>query len=394
VPAPATVPGQLEAKHLRVIRDSKRLATTTLERLEARSDSDLPGAAARAVHAMALAGILKHVVPKEFGGVSRTVEVRSIAAAREGIAYGSGLADAMLALQGLGSMALTLAGTNEQKKEWLPGVARGRAIAGFAVTEPEAGSDVASMKTTARRTKRGWEIRGAKTLISNAGIADFYTLFAKTDPSAGHKGISCFVVPGRALGLKVKPLVLMAPHPIGELALKGVKVPKESLVGAEGEGFYLIMRVLDVMRPTVAGAACGFAWRALDEAVRRAKERKQFGRIIGDNQGIRWKLAEAATDLEAARLLTYRAAWLKDSGQERVTIESAQAKLFATEAAQRIADLALQIHGGAGTIAGSVVERLYREVRALRIYEGTSEILRDVVARELLKQPGREKTSR
>jgi len=338
-----------------------------------------------AVRQLAAAGLLKHLVPREFGGAAKGVETTSIAAAREGVAYGSGLADAMLALQGLGSMALTLAGTDEQKKEWLPKVARGRAIAAFAVTEPNAGSDVASMTSTAHRTRRGFELRGTKSFISNAGIADFYALFAKTDVAAGHKGISCFIVPAGARGLRVKPLRLMSPHPIGELTLKGVKVPEEAVVGTGGDGFYLVMRVLDVMRPTVAAAACGFAWRALDEMKKRMKERKQFGRIIGDNQGLRWRLAEAATDLEAARLLTYRAASLKDAGHDRVTLESAQAKLFATEAAQRIVDLALQVHGGAGTLSGSVVERLYREVRALRIYEGTSEILRDVVARELLR---------
>jgi acyl-CoA dehydrogenase len=192
-------------------------------------------------------------------------------------------------------------------------------------------------------------------------------------------------VPSGTKGIAVKPLKLMAPHPIGTVQFKNVRLPNEALLGKEGEGFKLALQTLDRMRPTVAAAACGMAERALDEAIGRAKSRKQFGKAIGENQGIRWKLAEAATELEAARLLTYRAAWRKDNGQERITLESAQAKLFATEAAQRIVDLALQIHGGSGVVAGAVVERLYREVRALRIYEGTSEVLRDVVGRALFE---------
>jgi acyl-CoA dehydrogenase len=377
--------GFLEARHVAVRRAAVLASTSRMGRLDEEAESDVGAAGRKAVKALAGAGLLRHLVPRDSGGAARTMEVRSIAAAREGTAYGSGIADAMLALQGLGSVPLTLAGTEEQRKQWLPKVARGRAIAAFAITEPGAGSDIASISTAARRTRRGWEIRGTKTLISNAGIADFYALFAKTDPKAGHRGITCFLVPAGARGLRTRPIRMMAPHPIGSLELRGVKVSREAVVGNENDGFYIALRTLDIMRPTVAAAACGLARRALDGMTKRMRERRQFGRAIGENQGLRWKLAEAATELEAARLLTYRAAWLKDSGAERVTLESAQAKLFATEAAQRVVDLALQVHGGAGTVAGSVVERLYREVRALRIYEGTSEILRDVIARGIME---------
>lgn len=374
----------LEPRHERIARKARTLATQRLEKAEAVAEHDVAAAARRCIQLLGASGLLRHVVPRAHGGASDAVEVRALVAAREGVAYGSGLADAMLALQGLGSLALTLAGSDDQRRAWLPRVASGRAIAAFAVTEPEAGSDVASMSTRARSTRTGWELDGTKTFISNAGIADFYTVFAKTDPAAGHKGITAFLVPAGARGLTTTPLQLLAPHAIGTVRFKKVRLPKQALVGAPGEGFALAMRTLDVMRPTVAAAACGFATRALHEAISRAQTRQQFGKPIGDNQGLRWKLADAATDLEAARLLVHRAAWLKDQGQERVTLESAQAKLFATEAAQRIVDLALQVHGGSGTIAGSPVERLYREVRALRIYEGASEILRDVIARQLL----------
>lgn len=376
----------LEPRHERLRTRCRRFSLRELEPLERRAERRLEAAARDSVRRMAEEGLFRCVVPKRYGGASKDVETRSIVVAREGIAYGSGLADALLALQGLGSLPITIAGSDDQRREWLPKVAKGRAIAAFAVTEPEAGSDVSSMTTRARKTHRGWEISGTKTFISNAGIADYYTLFAKTDADAGHKGITAFLVPSDARGISVKPLRLLAPHPIGTVQFKRVRLPIHATVGAAGEGFKLALQTLDQMRPTVAAAACGMAERALDEALERARTRQQFGEPIGQHQGLRWKLAEAATDLQAARLLTRRAAWLKDKGQERVTLESAQAKLFATEAAQRIVDLAVQVHGGAGVVAGSVVERLYREVRALRIYEGTSEILRDVIGKAVLER--------
>ena len=374
----------LEARHDELRAHARRVALRDLEPLEARAEHDLESAARDSVRRMAQEGLFRCAVPEAYGGSAKDVEARALVAAREGVAYGSGLADALLALQGLGSLPLTLAGTEEQRKAWLPKVVRGEAIAGFAVTEPEAGSDVAAMTTRATRTRDGWELTGTKTFISNAGLAAFYTLFAKTDPAAGAKGITAFLIPGDARGLRAEPLRLLAPHPLGTLHLDKVALPTDAVVGAEGGGYKVALMTLDRMRPTVAAAACGMAERGLDAAVARARERKQFGAPIGENQGLRWKLAEAATELQAARLLVHRAAWLKDRGQERITVESAQAKLFATEAAQRIVDTALQVHGGTGALHGTVVERLYREVRALRIYEGTSEVLRDVIGRSLL----------
>lgn len=380
----------LDARHVALLRRARGVATRRLERIEAEAERDVDQAARRTLRLLARAGLVRQVVPKSYGGASPSVEARALASVREGLAYGSGLADAVFALQGLGSLPIAFAGSDEQRQAWLPKVARGTSMAAFAVTEPEAGSDVASMTARARPTRDGWELTGTKTFISNAGIADFYTLFAKTDPGAGSKGVSAFLVPGGAKGLTSEPLRLMAPHPLGTLRLRRVRLARDALIGAPGQGLRLAFQTLDLMRPTVAAAACGLAARALDEAVARARARHQFGRALAENQGLRWRLADAATELEAARLLVHRAAWLKDHGQERVTLEGAQAKLFATEAAQRIVDLAVQVHGGTGVLHGTVPERLYREVRALRIYEGASEILRDVVARHLLPAGPRE----
>lgn len=365
---------------------ARDVAVKTLEHFDLKAEDDLESAARSCIQVLAKEGFLRYVAPKDQGGELPAVSARAIVAAREGIAYGSGLADAMLALQALGSLPITLAGTDKQKKDLLPQVVTGKTITAFAVTEPAAGSDVASMTTRATPTKDGWQLDGSKTFISNAGLADRYTVFAKTDPEQGRKGISCFLVPADAKGLRAKPIKLMASHPVGTLQFEKVRLGSDAIVGKPGEGFRLALATLDIMRPTVAAAACGFAERALDEAMARGLSRRQFGQPILDNQGLRWKIAEAATDLEAARLLVERAARLTDAGQSRVTLESAQAKLFATEAAQRIVDLALQIHGGSGVVHGSIVERLYREVRALRIYEGTSEILRDVIGRALVER--------
>jgi acyl-CoA dehydrogenase len=384
----ATVEPLLEHRHA-VLYEASRSLHKVLEPLERRAEQDVRGAAKSALRALAQAELLRQVVPKANGGALERPEVRALVAIRDGVAQAGGLADAMFALQGLGSLPLTLAGSDEQRKAWLPRVAKGTAIAGFAMTEPDAGSDAAAITTRATRTLQGWELSGTKTFISNAGLADFYTLFAKTDPGAGGKGITAFLVPGDARGLSVEPLQTLAPHPLGTLRLQKVQLGRDAMVGVEKEGLKLALRTLDVMRPTVAAAACGLAARGLEEALKRARARRQFGRPIAEYQGLRWRLADAATELQAARLLVHRAAWLKDLGQERITLESAQAKLFATEAAQRIVDLALQVHGGTGVLAGTIVERLYREVRALRIYEGTSEILRDVVARGVLEDGAR-----
>ena len=319
----------------------------------------------------------------------RDLDLRGACLVREALAAASPLADAVFALQALGTVPILLAGDRALKDRWVPAVLAGRAMASFALTEPEAGSDAAAIATTARRDGAAYVLSGSKTFISNAGVADFYTVFASTDPARGRKGISAFVVAADAPGLTfVRPLVLSAPHPLGDIAFQDCRVPASSRLGAEGEGFKLGLATLDRLRATVAAAACGMATRALQEAVAHATRRRQFGHTLGEFQLIQEKLARMATDLTAARLLTYRAAWEKDRGAERVTVEAAMAKAFATEAAQRIVDDAVQILGGRGVLASHPVDRLYRAVRALRIYEGTTEIQHLIVAGHLLKQAG------
>ncbi len=317
------------------------------------------------------------------------LDLRSCALIRETLAGASPLADSVFALQALGSVPIVLAGTPELKERWLPAMAAGRAMAAFAMTEPEAGSDVASIATRARREGDDYVLDGAKTFISNAGLADFYVVFATTDPTLGKKGISCFVVGAETRGLRfVGPQILSAPHPLGEITFAGCRVPAASRLGNEGEGLTLGLATLDLLRATVAAAACGMGERALSEALDHALTRKQFGKPLAEFQLIQAKLARMATDLAASRLLTYRAAWEKDTGATRVTLESAMAKSFATEAAQRIVDDAVQILGGRGVLAGHPLERLYRSVRALRIYEGTTEIQQLIVASQLIRARG------
>ncbi len=311
---------------------------------------------------------------------------RSCALVREALGAASPLADAVFALQGLGLVPILLGGSETLRQRWVSAVLSGEAMASFAMTESEAGSDVAAIATTARRDGAHYVLDGTKTFISNGGLADFYTVFASTDRAAGNKGLSCFVVPADTPGLRfVRPLVLAAPHPLGEIAFESCRIPADHRLGAEGEGFKLGMATLDRLRPTVGAAACGMAQRALSEALQHAKSRRQFGRPLADNQLIQEKLARMATDLAAARLLVYRAVWEKDQGADRVTLEAAMAKAFATEAAQRIVDDAVQILGGRGVLADHPVDRLYRSIRALRIYEGTTEIQHLVIAGQLLK---------
>jgi len=329
-------------------------------------------------------GLLAHTVPKENG--SSLLDVRALCVVREHLSYESSLADLMFAMQGLGSFPVALAGSEEIKQRILPAVKNGDAIAAFAITEPEAGSDVSAILTTARRSDSGYVLDGVKSFISNAGLADFYTVFAKTDSAAGSKGISAFVVEKQNPGFLFEEKIdLIAPHPIGRIRFDGCRVPAGNLLGAEGQGFKIAMTTLDTFRPTVGAAAVGLARRALDEAISYSKRRVQFGRPLAEFQATQLKIAEMATELDAAGLLVYRAAWKRDTEGGRVTLESAMAKLFATEAAQRIIDAAVQIHGGTGVVRGSVVEHLYREVRALRIYEGTSEIQKLVIAGQLLR---------
>lgn len=314
------------------------------------------------------------------------LDLRGCCLLREALGEASPLADAVFALQGLGTMPILLHGSEAQKVRWLGPIAAGRVMTAFAMTEPEAGSDVANISTTARRDGTGYILDGAKTLISNAGIADLYTVFASTDRSRGPKGISCFLVPADAPGLRFAGAqVLSAPHPLGELAFEGCRVPADALLGEEGRGFGIGLAALDRLRPTVAAAACGMAARALAEALAHVKRRQQFGKPLAEFQLVQQKLARVATELTAARLLVYRAAYEKDQGQARITSEAAMAKSFATEMAQRAVDDAVQLIGGRGVLADHPVDRLYRAVRALRIYEGTTEIQQLIIAGELLK---------
>jgi acyl-CoA dehydrogenase len=315
----------------------------------------------------------------------RREDWRACCIAREALAAASPLADAVFALQALGVVPMLLAG-GAAAERWAGEIVAGRAMAAFAMTEAGAGSDVAAIATRARRNGDAYVLDGAKTFISNAGIADVYTVFATTDPAAGGRGISCFVVPADTKGLRfVAPQVLSAPHPLGEIAFDECRVPAANRLGEEGRGFALGLKTLDRLRATVGAAACGMAARALAEAVAHAAARRQFGKPLAEFQLVQEKLARMATDLAAARLLVYRAAWEADRGAERVTLEAAMAKAFATEAAQRIVDDAVQVLGGAGVMASHPVDRLYRAVRALRIYEGTTEIQHLVIAQQLLQ---------
>lgn len=303
---------------------------------------------------------------------------------REALAWASPLADAVFALQGLGGHPVALGGSPEVRKRWLPEIAAGRAMAAFAMTELGAGSDVAAIATRAEREGDTWVLSGAKHLISNAGIADLYAVFAVTSPGAGTRGLSCFLVPADAPHLVFEEAqVLSAPHPLGRLRFDGCRVPAGNLLGEEDRGFHLGMGVLDRLRPTVAAAACGMASRALAEARAHAATRRQFGAPLADLQLVQARLADMATELAAARLLTYRAAWEADHDGPAVTLTAAMAKLAATESAQRIVDSAVQIVGGLGVLSRHPVEHLYRAVRALRIYEGASDVQRLVIARRL-----------
>ena len=319
----------------------------------------------------------------------RCQDWRSCSLVREALAAASPLADAVFALQGLGTVPLLLSDNAPMRERWVAEAVAGRAMAAFAMTEREAGSDIAAIATGARRDGQSYVLNGAKTFISNAGIADFYVTFASTDPAAGGKGISCFVVPADSPGLRyVGPQVMSAPHPLGEIAFEDCRVPAANRLGEEGRGFALGLKTLDRLRATVGAAACGMAARALQESLHHARSRRQFGKPLAEFQLTQAKVARMAIDLTAARLLVYRAAWAADGGAERVTLEAAMAKAFATEAAQRIVDDAIQVLGAAGVMASHPVDRLYRAVRALRIYEGTTEIQHLVIAGQLMRDSG------
>jgi len=360
------------------------------ETLAGNEHADVDASCRSLVRSLGAAGWLRYCVPALHGGALPELDSRALCLARETLAYCDGLADFAFAMQGLGSGAITLAGSAPQRARWLPAVACGEAIAAFALSEPDAGSDVGALATRARRTDGGWVLDGCKTWVSNGGIADFYCVFARTADTVGAKGISAFVVPAGTPGLSVAARIeVIAPHPLARLEFAGCKLPADALLGAQGEGFKLAMRTLDIFRASVAAAALGFARRALDAALARAQARRMFGATLGDLQLTQATLGEMATAIDAAALLTFRAAWERDVRKGRATREAAMAKMTATEAAQRVIDAAVQLHGGLGVTRGQVVERLYREIRALRIYEGATEVQKLIVARELVRSQGR-----
>ena len=338
------------------------------------------------VKALGQGGWLKPAIAgKAHGGASEVIDTRTICLLREELAWHHGLADFAFAMQGLGSGAISLKGTAEQQATYLPRVAKGEALAAFALSEPDAGSDVAAMQCTALDTPDGYRLEGLKTWISNGGIADFYVVFARTGEAPGARGISAFIVDSNSPGLEIAERIdVMAPHPLATLRFNNVLVPHAKRIGVAGEGFKVAMATLDVFRTSVAAASLGFARRALDESIAWAKQRKMFGGTLADFQITQSKLAQMATLLDAATLLTYRAAWLRDQGQ-RITQEAAMAKMTATENAQQIIDMAVQMHGGMGVKKGCIVESLYREIRALRIYEGATEVQQLIIGRDLLK---------
>lgn len=341
---------------------------------------DVDAACRGLVAALGAEGWLRH----SGAGVGERLDVRSLCLIRETLARHDGLADFSFAMQGLGMGAVSLFGTDVQR-EWLTRTRSGAAISAFALTEPGAGSDVAATATTATRGPQGWVLNGEKTWISNGGIADVYVIFARTGEAPGARGLSAFLMPADAAGLTVEErLEVIAPHPLARLGLRDVVLPESALIGAPGEGFKIAMSVLDVFRSTVGAAALGFARRALDEALARVKARRIQGAALAELQMVQGHLADMALQIDAAALLIYRAAWTKDQGAARVTREAAMAKLYATEAAQKVIDIAVQLHGGEGVRHGAVVESLYREIRALRIYEGASDVQRVVIARSIL----------
>lgn len=344
---------------------------------------DVDAACRELVHKLGRDGWLRHTAPGE--DRSENIDVRTLALIRETLARHSGLADFAFAMQGLGAGPISLFGSPAQKADWLPRTRGGTAIAAFALSEPASGSDVANISTTARRDGDGFVIDGEKTWISNGGIADLYVVFARTGEAAGAKGLSAFIVRGDNPGLTIaERLAVMAPHPLARLSFRKCRVGSADLIGAPGDGFKIAMATLDVFRTSVGAAALGFARRALAETLNRTTNREMFGAPLSELQMVQGHIADMALDIDAAALLVYRAAWVKDSGAGRVTREAAMAKLYATEAAQRVIDMAVQIHGGDGVRAGHPVEALYREIRALRIYEGASDIQKIIIARSAL----------
>ncbi len=343
----------------------------------------------RLVREMGAGGWLRYAVPPGGGGAPR-LDLRSICILREVFAFHGGLADFAFAMQGLGSGAIAIAGSETLRKNYLPRAAAGEAIAAFALSETDSGSDVAAIAATARRDGAHYVLDGSKTWISNGGIADFYVIFARTGEAPGTRGLSAFVVDAGVPGLSADERIeVIAPHPMATLRLSGCRVPADNLLGAPGEGFKIAMRTLDIFRTSVGAAALGFARRALQEALERARTRRLFGQVLSDLQMTQAKLADMATAIDAAALLVYRAAWTQDAAGGTITRHAAMAKMYATEAAQQVVDAAVQIFGGLGVVRGHPAERLYREVRALRIYEGATEVQKLIIARQMLDAAAR-----
>ena len=369
-----------EAKHRELADEIERWCDANLAD---RYVDDVDAECRMLVRELGAAGFLKLCVAN---GDTRP-DVRSLAIARQTLAYHSALADFAFAMQGLGSGAISLFGTIEQKREWLPKVASGEAIAAFAMTEPECGSDAANVQTSAMRDGNEWVLVGEKTLISNGGIADVYVTFARTGEAEGAKGLSAFIVPAEAVTVAER-IDVIAPHPLARLKYDNVRIPADAIVGEAGEGFRIGMETLNLFRVTVGAAALGFARRALDEALSFACKRRLGSATLADNAVTQAKLAEMALQIDASALLIARAAWQQDVGGTDNRRAAAMAKLHATECAQKVIDSAVQMHGGAGVTKGVKVEELYRDIRALRIYEGASEVQRQIIAKDLLREAG------
>ena len=353
----------------------------------------------RVIPRLAELGLLQLLVPKDSGGGAwghggKGVDVRALCVAREAIAYGSAMADSIFAVQGLGSHPILLAGEAKKRADVLAEVVSGKRVCAFGLTEPEAGSDVASLRTVARREGEHWILDGEKVFISNVGIADHYVIFANADHERGKKGISAFLVDAKSPGLGTEPIAMSVDHPLGRVQLKGCKIPASALLGEVGQGLRLALGTLDVFRTSVGAAAVGMARRALDEAIARTTTRKQFGKALAEQQLTQAALADMATELDAARLLVFRAAWEKDQrgadvdpARRASATSVAMAKMYATEAAQRIIDRAVQLFGGLGVTDRCIVDQLYREIRPLRIYEGTTEIQKLIIGGALVAEP-------
>jgi acyl-CoA dehydrogenase len=377
----------LEPYHKTLATELDRWARRVLsDKLQDHSVRAVDDACRRLVRQLGEGGWLKYVIGgAAYGASADSIDTRAVCLIRETLARHSGLADFAFAMQGLGSGAISIFGTHEQKQRYLPRVANGTAIAAFAISEPDAGSDVAALQCAARKDGDSYLINGEKTWISNGGIADFYLVFARTGEAAGAKGISAFIVDANTPGLEIAERIeVMAPHPLARLVFKDCRIPATQRLGGPGQGFKIAMSTLDIFRSSVAAAALGFARCALYEALSRSTSRKMFGQVLADFQLTQAKLAKMATDIDSAALLTYRAAWLKDMGRP-VTVEAAMAKMTATEIAQKAIDGAVQIFGALGVVSGQAVERLYREIRPLRIYEGATEVQQLIIARGIIK---------